>query len=77
MEHAQKAMSELGPSRAALDRDAARVYTNPQHAVRALLADPRAADRVAAGQVQAYGQQRAYLWSEAASLAPKMCQILL
>jgi len=55
---AQTATSELGRSRAALEQDAGRVYANPQAALRALLADPHAAERLAAGQAHAYGPLR-------------------
>jgi hypothetical protein len=49
---------ELETARAQVVRSAAIVYSDPQAAMRALLADPRASDRLAAGEAATYGPLR-------------------
>jgi hypothetical protein len=49
---------ELEATRVQVERAAAAVYTDPRAAMRALLADPRASDRLAAGEAAIYGQLR-------------------
>jgi AAA domain-containing protein/relaxase-like protein/DNA relaxase TraI-like protein/RNA helicase len=49
---------DLEATRAAVQKAAARIYSDPQEATRALLADPKALDRLAAGEVRAYGDLR-------------------
>jgi hypothetical protein len=49
---------DLAATRAAVQRAAAHIYFNPQEATRALLADPKALDRLAAGEAGTYGELR-------------------
>jgi hypothetical protein len=46
------------PARGDVERYAAKVYARPREAARAILADPRAPERLAAGQAGAYGELR-------------------
>ncbi len=55
---AQDASRSLDLTRADVERFAAKVYARPTEAARAILADPRAAERLAAGQAGAYGELR-------------------
>jgi len=48
--------AELEASRAAVQKAAARIFLDPREATRAILADPRALDRLARGETQAYGE---------------------
>lgn len=57
LQRAEGAAVDLAESRPVVERAAARVYARPDDAVRLMLADPRtAAERLAAGQVHAYGE---------------------
>ncbi len=52
---------EVEAARVQVTRAAAAVYSDPQAATRALLADPRASDRLAAGEAAAYGPLRGHV----------------
>jgi hypothetical protein len=57
-EQPQTERQDLAATRYAVQRAAASIYFNPQEATRALLADPKALDRLASGKVGAYGALR-------------------
>ena len=57
-QRAQEAGQSLDHARASVERAAVSVYARPAEAARALLADPRALERLSAGQVAAYGELR-------------------
>src|SRR5262249_50401878 len=48
--------AELEATRAAVQKAAGRIFLDPREATRAILADPRALDRLARGETQAYGE---------------------
>jgi hypothetical protein len=58
LDQVQTTRRELGEAGAAVAQAAARVYLHPEAATQALLADPRALDRLTAGEVHAYGELR-------------------
>jgi Ti-type conjugative transfer relaxase TraA len=58
LHQAQTERQDLAATRYAVQRAAASIYFNPQEATRALLADPKALDRLGSGEVGAYGALR-------------------
>ncbi|HEY0784175.1 MAG TPA: AAA family ATPase, partial [Thermoanaerobaculia bacterium] len=54
------ARKDLDQARTSVEKAAGRIYLNPPEATRALLADPRAVDRLAAGEAEAYGRLRGH-----------------
>ena len=56
IEHVATTARELAQERASLEKAVAHVYADPAQAVERLAADPRALERLRAGQAQLYGQ---------------------
>ena len=55
-----RARRDLDAARVEVEKAAGRIYANPQEATRALLADPKATDRLAAHEAGAYGELRGH-----------------
>jgi hypothetical protein len=60
LDQVQATRRDLGEAHAAVAKAAGRIYVEPQEATRALLADPKAVDRLAAGEAHAYGELRGH-----------------
>jgi hypothetical protein len=58
LDRAETEGRKLDSTRASVQKAAAHVYLDPREATRALLADPKALDRLATGEIRSYGELR-------------------